>query len=938
MVDLKEIVSRYDSGESSLGTIEPEIRSYAEFYKELDESAAEDEVLAWFERRRSLVNDLNELLQVLREDDDDSRVWYKGRILTTAAKLLGAEAEASASFQTAQHLMELRSFERALLLLIKVEELSPGDSEESKAMRGIVAIDQLTCLENLGRWAEMEVVITKLREDTIVKESPVMQSLLFRDLGVAYSGQTRYGDAIDVLRKALKIRLSLAEKGADEGDTTSEIYDLTGKAARAAGRYEEALIAFQSAREIFLAKDDLWPAAFEMSEIGITWYLIGEHARAREYLEIAAREAEKLGKPGDAARWRGALPTQQLANDDDASVSQLLTWAAALLRHEPPRTLEARQLLVKCIDKAKDLGEKGVESDARNALAAAYELEGNYYQAAAAVQSAIRLTQELQDKPREITLRTNLAIILSKGRRIDDAEQQLRMAIELSLAVRATASTTEFRQAIIAGLENTYDTLALLMATRWEWSDGKVKEKRGDKLLELAQEASAANFARWVALEGGIEQRQEGLHEALLALRAAETRMEMSALTKSVDIATLLERQVRSREEFASRASQLGTSITLEKPIFSAAELSKLLQPGECLVDLYATSKVIIINCLGSGGRLETELCRWLRAERLDFFQRWKEKVFSKPGSRAALAGPPLSELLEELDERFIGKLVEVISECGPFDHITIVPHRETSLVPFWAISKHLPDARVSIVPGTNIYKLLRDRRRELLGPRLALGDATNTLEHVSTELKCLPEFELLPYSIDEIIRRLPTASLVHIACHGRFNDKNPYLSGLVAAPASDAENDGEFGARTIFGEPLLTVAEILAKVRLPRCFLVVLSACCSGIPRQHPASELVGLPSALVIAGSQNVIASLWPVNDGATSLMMQEFYGELFKAGASPVSPSTALRVARKRVIEMPRDEVLDRLGEDFYVPDSGFPYSGPQHALAFQHFGID
>jgi tetratricopeptide (TPR) repeat protein len=938
MVDLKEILSRYNSGESSLGTIEPEIRSYSDFYKELDESADADEVLGRFERQSSLANDLNELLQVLREDDDASRVWYKGRILTTAASLLGAEAESYATFQLAQHLKRIRSFERALILFRRVEELSTGDSEESKALRGIAASDEITCLENLGRWAEMEGVITKLLEDTVVKESPAMQSLLLRDLGVAYSGQTRYDEAIDVLRTALKIRLSLAEKGVDERNTTSQIYDLTGKAARAAGRYEEALTAFQSAREILLARSELWPAAFEMSEIGITWYLIGEHTRAREYLEIAAREAEKLGKSGDAARWRGDLPTQQLANDD-ASVSQLLTWAAALLRQEPPRTREARQLLAKCIDKAKDLGEKGVEADARNTLAASYELEGNYYQAATAVQSAIRLTQELQDKPREITLRTNLAIMLSKGGRINDAEAQLRLAIELSLAVRATASTTEFRQAIIAGLENTYDTLALLMAKKWEGLDGSViKEKRGDRLLELAQEASAANFARWVALEGGIERQQEDLHEALLALRAAETRMEMSALTKGVDISNLLEQQVRSRERFANRAIQLGTSITLEKPIFSAAELSKLLQPGECLVDLYATSRVIIINCLGPDGRLATELCRWLRAERLDFFQRWKEKVFSKPGSRAALGGPPLSELLEELDERFIGKLVEVISECGRFDHITIVPHREMSLVPYWAISKHLPEARVSIVPGTNIYKLLRDRKRELLGSRLALGDATNTLEHVSTELKCLPEFELLPYSIDEIIRRLPTASLVHIACHGRFNDKNPYLSGLVAAPAIGTQNDREFGARTIFGEPLLTVAEILAKVRLPRCFLVVLSACCSGIPRQHPASELVGLPSALVIAGSQNVIASLWPVNDGAASLMMQEFYVELFKAGVLPGSPSTALRVARKKVIEMPRDEVLDRLGEDFYVPDSGFPYSGPQHAHAFQHFGID
>ena len=74
-------------------------------------------------------------------------------------------------------------------------------------------------------------------------------------------------------------------------------------------------------------------------------------------------------------------------------------------------------------------------------------------------------------------------------------------------------------------------------------------------------------------------------------------------------------------------------------------------------------------------------------------------------------------------------------------------------------------------------------------------------------------------------------------------------------------------------GGRLLTVAHIMT-MSLRNCRLAVLSACESGIPRQHGGGEMTGLPASLLIAGAQFAIASLWPVRDAAAALLMSSFY----------------------------------------------------------------
>jgi CHAT domain-containing protein len=132
--------------------------------------------------------------------------------------------------------------------------------------------------------------------------------------------------------------------------------------------------------------------------------------------------------------------------------------------------------------------------------------------------------------------------------------------------------------------------------------------------------------------------------------------------------------------------------------------------------------------------------------------------------------------------------------------------------------------------------------------------------------------------------------SHIHLACHG-----------------SAAEIPGEFDSHLSFASnEIMTAAEILDLDNFrPR--LVVASACETGvIPGYEEADEALALSTVLIGAGAAGVIASLWPVNDYATALLMTRFY-ELLEGGSAP---GQALRDAQLWLRDLTRAE------EDRYV----------------------
>lgn len=100
---------------------------------------------------------------------------------------------------------------------------------------------------------------------------------------------------------------------------------------------------------------------------------------------------------------------------------------------------------------------------------------------------------------------------------------------------------------------------------------------------------------------------------------------------------------------------------------------------------------------------------------------------------------------------------------------------------------------------------------------------------------------------------------IVHLACHGRFDQEQPFLSGIDLPPNSK--------------ESRMTYLLEFFQLNLP-CNLAALSACDSGLVQFTSGDELLGLSRGLLYAGAASVLLSLWQMSDESTCYLMENFY----------------------------------------------------------------
>ncbi|UXP31262.1 CHAT domain-containing protein [Reichenbachiella agarivorans] len=99
----------------------------------------------------------------------------------------------------------------------------------------------------------------------------------------------------------------------------------------------------------------------------------------------------------------------------------------------------------------------------------------------------------------------------------------------------------------------------------------------------------------------------------------------------------------------------------------------------------------------------------------------------------------------------------------------------------------------------------------------------------------------------------------LHLATHGVVDESNPSLSRIFLAPRGD--EDGSLYCGEIYNLKI-------------NADLVSLSACETGLGKISKGEGVIGLSRALKYAGAQNLMVSLWTVNDQSTSDLMISFY----------------------------------------------------------------
>jgi tetratricopeptide (TPR) repeat protein len=146
---------------------------------------------------------------------------------------------------------------------------------------------------------------------------------------------------------------------------------------------------------------------------------------------------------------------------------------------------------------------------------------------------------------------------------------------------------------------------------------------------------------------------------------------------------------------------------------------------------------------------------------------------------------------------------------------------------------------------------------------------------------------------------KLKEYAYLHFATHGEGNATLSMQSSLIL------HGDDQSIARLI-------AQDILEKWKL-NANLVTLSACETAIGRSSSSEGLLGFAQAFLTAGARSVCLSLWKVDDGATTLLMDRFYRNLLgkrKDLDKPMPKALALDEAKRWLRNLSTEEATDRL----------------------------
>jgi CHAT domain-containing protein/tetratricopeptide (TPR) repeat protein len=247
-----------------------------------------------------------------------------------------------------------------------------------------------------------------------------------------------------------------------------------------------------------------------------------------------------------------------------------------------------------------------------------------------------------------------------------------------------------------------------------------------------------------------------------------------------------------------------------------------------------------------------------------------------------------ITKTIAVLRHQLMGPLAKRLADLG-ITAATVIPVGRLSLLPLPAAAPE--GCTIALAPSARALRAadhsLQERAKE--GPvLLAVGNplpppaGSSALHYAGVEIRAVERFfaagsrRILfeeAATGEEMTRGVTGATHLHLACHGKFDVNEPLDSALYLA-----------------GGDRLTLRGLLdGNLDLSSQRLVVLSACQTGITEfNRVPDEGIGLPAGFLQAGVPGVVATLWPVDDRSTAVLVAEFYRLLL---AKRQDPATAL-----------------------------------------------
>jgi CHAT domain-containing protein len=175
-----------------------------------------------------------------------------------------------------------------------------------------------------------------------------------------------------------------------------------------------------------------------------------------------------------------------------------------------------------------------------------------------------------------------------------------------------------------------------------------------------------------------------------------------------------------------------------------------------------------------------------------------------------------------------------------------------------------------------NLNHLCREQGRVLLAAAsdpfksTALPEAQKEADVIS---EIVPAYLIIPVAVDEtsgvesvhakkaddVLQLMPEATILHLACHGIQNVREPLKSGFIMQ------------------DKMMEVADLM-HLNLPKARLAFLSACETAQGDMERPDEALHLAATMLYAGFKSVIGTMWSMGDVDGPVVAKTVYSELF------------------------------------------------------------
>ena len=684
-----------------------------------------------------------------------------------------------------------------------------------------------------------------------------------------------------------------------------------GSALCAVGRLADALREHEAALALALKHKYARYAHDAYTGLARAYTRMGQPSRAVEYAERAYRLTTSGAPPAQRARALRNVVQLSLGLGDEERLARYATDLGALTKTLTTvrDRVHAKLTLAKMFVRI-DQGEKALRA-VSEAAREAEQLSAPHYAGDALAHSA-KIHGDLGRREDALSLAGKAAALL-------DAETtpwtwgrlmalRARLALDIGGAPEAVEHARSAVKAILASLRGLGDAESITAHTQLTrvldvGTRAAARKNDLNALVWFLESSRAVALLESLGGEQAIHERviPEALRASLgaarlrrtlarTALRRARAKGNRAMITTAKSAWKKADSELEGERNRVERALKQHADWIRTKPP-TVADLQRDLKKGEAVVYFCLTTQAAFALVIEKG---EATLKALGSSDDVNRTTRTFFAVAPEKRTRASLFA---------LRNRFVTNLA-LKKETT---RVRLSPDGSLCFLP-WPVL--FGDVDVLCVPSMRVSRLLRARTIPRSREVLALGDPAydenSAAKHPSASAT---SFVRLPGTKEEVkhvgttvlrgsranapelLKTLNAQAVwnaIHFACHGSIDTQTPKRSALALTPTPNHNG-------------LLTAADI-RDLRLS-VELTTLSACDTGRGAFVRTEGLVGLVRAFAFAGSRQVLASLWRVDDEATCALMKKFYERWNPPDGRGESAARALRYAQDYVQRQPK-----------------------------------